>query len=245
MVLSSNDLICKNICITCNYIIPNATLDGNWIEYIFAEKYENNLNDGDGNPSGWEYSYLPIIVFQTTNDYPFDNNPSDEELNLASTYSGIVTTLTGESLAQLLYDKWLAIPTINKSRLVLNGRSLTVYISNITDVANLIITRANAQYLPVNSEDFFEYRTVSTDLTVLKDNYDDLVNYDLQVYIIETHPSLSLFVNINGIYVDISSEIVDGVWQRLNSTDTITDYYFYNNDLEEIVLTGLVDSLCE
>lgn len=229
----------------CNYIIPNATLDGNWIEYIFAEKYENNLNDGDGNPSGWEYSYLPIIVFQTTNDYPFDNTPSDEELNLASTYSGIVTTLTGESLAQLLYDKWLAIPTINKSRLVLNGRSLTVYISNILDVANLIITRANAQYLPVNSEDFFEYRTVSTDLTVLKDNYDDLVNYDLQVYIIETHPSLSLFVNINGNYVDISSEIVDGVWQRLDSTDIITDYYFYNNDLEEIVLTGLVDSLCE
>jgi hypothetical protein len=257
-ILSSNDVICKNICITCdyivegidlgeevcNYIIPNATLDGNWIEYIFAEKYENNLNDGDGNPSGWEYSGPPIIVFQTTNDYPFDNTPSDEELNLASTYSGIVTTLTGESLAQLLYDKWLAIPTINKSRLVLNGRSLTVYISNITDVANLIITRANAQYLPVNSEDFFEYRTVSTDLTVVKDNY-NIDNFDLQVYIIETHPSLSLFVNINGNYVDISSEIVDGVWQRLNSTDIITDYYFYNNDLEEIVLTGLVDSLCE
>ena len=245
MVLSSNDLICKNICRTCDYIIPNATLDGNWIEYIFAEKYETNFNDGEGNPLGWSYPGPPIISFETTTDYPLDNFPTDEELNLASTYSGIVTTLTGESLAQLLYDKWLAIPTINKSRLVLNGRSLTVYISDITNIANLIITRATDQYLPVNNEDFFEYRTVSTNLTVVEDNF-GVANFDLQVYIVETHPSLSLFVNINGVYELIPEiEIVDGVWQRLNSTDIITDYYFYNNDLEEIVLTGLVDSLCE
>lgn len=60
--------------------------------------------------------------------------------------------------------------------------------------------------------------------------------------------NLLFFVNINGQWVDVSDEIVDGVWTREDSTDVITQWAYAIPALNDagyvIVETGNVQSVC-
>ena len=237
MILSSNDLICVSNCEDefrlPSYRIPNARLSGDWVEIEFAEEYI--YEDSWGNING--YGFISL----NDNSPPLYNlayTLEKADLDNLATIVGSTYTIKGEDIALALYNKWLETVDIKKSLLVLNNRKLLVIFNSETEDIRLVTNKRSPNIIPSLIENFYEFKTLSS---IIEDNYIEGAPSFSDIRIFKEDVNILLYVNINGVFIDVSSEIIDEVWERLNTTDTITDYYFYNLDTNTIVLTGLVE----
>lgn len=222
---------------TCDYIIPNARLSGNWVEIEFAEEYI--YEDSWGNING--YGFISL----NDNSPPLYNlayTLEKADLDNLATIVGSTYTIKGEDIALALYNKWLETVDIKKSLLVLNNRKLLVIFNSETEDIRLVTNKISPNIIPSLIENFYEFKTLSS---IIEDNYIEGAPSFSDIRIFKEDVNILLYVNINGVFIDVSSEIIDEVWERLNTTDIITTYEFRNADTQEIILTGDVDSICK
>jgi len=100
--------------------------------------------------------------------------------------------------------------------------------------------------LTINSEPIHEEFTWGDAVELIVAGSNINVNTSSSFLQIGVHSTtaLTLWVNINGVWVDVSSQVNDGVWLRMNTRDVITLYQIRDGDT--VVSSGPVPSFgCE
>jgi hypothetical protein len=237
-ILSSNDVICKNICITCDYIVEGIDLgSGDNIEYetiiIFAETFEmQNGWVGDGIQN--------CCVLQNITSGVVTNivEIKDLELNNASSVSSGIYTISGSQIATMVYDK-LSILALPNYTIVLDNNILTITTNNDWLYFGLT-NRSLSSYSKYPTGEFYFTWTTNGDIS----NEGFLDNYKYFLILPFKEPLYSFEVNINGQWIDETENVnEEGVWELNNTTDIVTDWRTKDEN-GNIILTGIVQKTC-
>ena len=239
LILSSNDVICKDICSTCDYIVEGIDLgSGDNIEYetiiIFAETFEmQNGWVGDGIQN--------CCVLQNITSGVITNivEIKDLELNNASSVSSGIYTISGSQIATMVYDK-LSILALPNYTIVLDNNILTITTNN--DWLYFGLTNMSlSSYSKYPTGEF--YFTWTTNGDIASDIFAD--NYKYFLILPFKEPLYSFEVNINGQWVDETENVSEeGVWVLNNTTYIVTEWRTKDEN-GNIILTDIVQKTCD
>jgi len=211
-----------------NYRVLEAYSSDSVVTFEFAEYYESS--------GGWEANIPYNAANISIGDY-FDYSVTPAEANAVSSIIGLYYTITGEQLAQIIYNKYIADATPDKHFTIsLDGRKLKIITdTTILESSSFIINQAESK-LPSDSNSLFidTWAVNNTSFPFSGAIY-------IQAY--PNQKNLKLIVNINGVDTVIPNEdIVDNVWTLIGSTDIITTYKITSADGLTIYRTGDVET---
>lgn len=224
-ILSSNDVICKNICSICDYRVEGIDLafcELNVMKITFeAEEYTT----GDISFSGSLHFIFAVL-----------DNEED--------------TILSENIFSVENDDFpLSRETIIED--LLSSFATNEYFSIIREGNSLIYTQLKCYNglfaFSIKELILLSPIVIETISATLNDNLLNINGESGGYYFLGTSTIseyLTFEVNINGQWVDETENVSeDGVWELLNTTDIVTDWRTKDEN-GNIILTGIVQKTC-
>lgn len=218
----------------CNYSLQGNNLDGLWLKYTFVDTitYENSWDDngyGDIALSIYRIGFTEIYVLK------------GEDLDAMASISGTTYTINTNDILSYFYNQYLLNSNPNKPLMIIEDNIMYFkYLGGVNTEYNMLIIRNKSIIRnPSNLADWFSVETLSINrlLNVFDSDY-ILFSWNPQDITVE------LFINVNGNYEKVLFD-ENYYWESLNSSDNITDYYFYNVGTSQIIEEGTVNASCE
>ena len=223
---------------TCDYIIPNAnlTIYRNWIEIEFIEEF---VYEGTWDENGYGNFYLQLNEGSGNDTYILYGN----EIDSLSSFDNGFYTLKLKDVVDYFYSQYLisSNPTLPTMVIDKNKMLFTYTRFYLFPVFRINIENKSTNKTPNDLKDIFTYTTNSNSVHYSTDNS----NYLMFNWSWQTTTYYVLYVNINGEWVDETSNVDNGTWSLNNTTDIVTTYELRNTTNYNPDFTGDVGSICE